>query len=131
MFIETVLIANGIFDLLCAASILYNLPFFQHFHLDMIPNEANNFMMKRFLAYWILTNGFTRLVCGFFFHNEVLRFVTALTYFNEAWCFFSDAFVFRKMLFVCISSIILGFILTQNWVEKLFSLHTLVVPTID
>ena len=54
---------NGIYDVLCGLSILgyIRIPYLENLHLDMIKNNKNNEILKRYYAYWILTYGYIRL----------------------------------------------------------------------
>jgi hypothetical protein len=56
---------NGIYDIICALSILQYLPSFliNNIHLSMIDNYSyNNKIFERFFAYWILTYGIIRFL---------------------------------------------------------------------
>jgi uncharacterized membrane protein YbaN (DUF454 family) len=65
--IDTLLIINGIYDIVCALSILFphdNFPAYR-FHLDMFHVEMRSSpLFQRMLAYQILVCGMVRLVAG-------------------------------------------------------------------
>ena len=117
--IDIVLILNGIYDILCASSILWfqGIPPFSYLaqlHPTMFSEKENseNPTLKRFLAYWIMTYGGLRLTAGF--HRDVaLDSFAAATYFIEALCFENENRIWKtmvpsKVLFVSIFSVILG-----------------------
>jgi hypothetical protein len=53
---------NGIYDILCALSILkfINIPILNNLHLSMISTNKTP-LMERFFAYWIFTYGVIRM----------------------------------------------------------------------
>jgi len=57
---------NGIYDILCAISILewLPIPYLDGLHLSMI-KDPHNSIFERFLAYWIFTYGIIRLSNNF------------------------------------------------------------------
>jgi hypothetical protein len=67
---------NGIYDILCAISILkwIPIPYIKDLHLSMI-KESHNLLFERFFAYWIFTYGIIRLS-----NNYLLNFLTQLIY---------------------------------------------------
>ena len=99
---------NGIYDILCALSILkmVNIPILQNIHLQMFHSNINN--NERFLAYWIFTYGVIRLKYNFFVPYSY--YIEALFVANE--CLVHKTIVFEKGIFVIVSSGILGY-LTQ------------------
>jgi hypothetical protein len=69
-------------------------------------------IMKRIIAYWVITYGIVRLYAGLVMEYHMIV-LAAITYFLEAICFLNEyynehAVHFYKMVFVCISSFILG-----------------------
>lgn len=76
---------NGIYDILCAISIMnwLPIPYLDRLHLSMI-KDSQNAIFERFLAYWIFTYGIIRLSnnyllisCSYileaiFFSNELM-----------------------------------------------------------
>lgn len=90
-FISMIFILNRVYDLMCALSILFlsSVPvvgFFSTLHPQMFANseDANHPVIRRLLAYWLLTYGTVRVAAGF---DRALVFVGAVTYFIEALCF--------------------------------------------
>ena len=100
--------ANGIYDILCALCILkiINIPILKDLHLLVIKNySGNNNLFERFYAYWIFTYGIIRLS-----NNNIW---ISYSYFIEA-IFFTNEYINNsvykdKVMFIIISSIILGF----------------------
>ena len=56
--ITYIIIINGIYDLICALSILI-IPFFSDIHMRMLTNKKVK--VNHYMAYWILTYGMMRL----------------------------------------------------------------------
>ena len=103
--------ANGIYDILCALSILkiISIPYLKDLHLSMIKDysrDNNNELFERFLAYWIFTYGVIRLS-----HTYTL---ISYTYFIEAIVFWNEyrknTVHSNKVQFVIITSLILGYL---------------------
>lgn len=126
MNFKYLLIINGIYDILCAFSILYfsNIPilnFFSSLHLNMFQNYKykDELAINRILAYWILTYGIVRFIAGINNNNQTLQFIAALTYIIEALCFKHECIVNKtmncyKINFVSILSLTIGlFIIYQ------------------
>ena len=60
--ITYIIIINGIYDLICALSILiipYKVPFFSDIHMRMLTDKKVK--VNHYMAYWILTYGMMRL----------------------------------------------------------------------
>jgi len=107
------LIINGMYDLMCAFSILYfNKGFFAEIHTNMYKIDSISLLSKRFLAYWIFTNGMVRLFSGIF---PFLYIASAITYFIEVFVFVNefimDKMKLRNVLFVTVTSFIIGTLL--------------------
>ena len=91
--ISIIFVLNGLYDITCACSILwlYRLPgfsFLSNLHATMFENDEhiNHTVIRRLLAYWLLTYGMVRTAAGL--HSDyVLNTVGALTYVIEAFCF--------------------------------------------
>ena len=83
-FINIIIILNGLYDILCAISILilphYKIPLFSIIHTEMITQKITP-ITKNYLAYWIFTYGFMRL------YNLEIAFysylIEAIFFFNE------------------------------------------------
>jgi hypothetical protein len=104
--------ANGIYDILCAFSILrvVKIPYLHldRIHLSMIKNNSENPLFERFLAYWIFTYGIMRLSVN----NS---FIVSGSYYLEAFFFANELFNHKsvyvdKALFVIFTSLLLGYI---------------------
>jgi hypothetical protein len=119
MIIDTILIVNGLYDITCACSILWLgcLPGFKilsNLHANMFESaeHARHPVIRRLLAYWLLTYGVARTAAGIH-RDEVLDAVGALTYFIEAFCFeyesmVGETLIASKVAFVSVTSWFLG-----------------------
>lgn len=103
--------ANGVYDILCALSILrlINIPYLHldRIHLSMIKNKSENLLFERFMAYWIFTYGIMRL--------SVNSSLITWSYFLEAFFFANELLNHQsvyvdKSLFVIFSSLLIGYI---------------------
>ena len=116
LIINTALITNGIYDITCAASILWLDPSFilARLHPNMFsnPKHSEDLVIKRLLSYWLITYGMVRTTAGLRRDNE-LDIAAAMTYFIEAFCFEYESRVGKTMntsnvAFVYIVSTIMG-----------------------
>lgn len=115
-FVRLILIGNGLYDLLCACSILFLLDvpvvgFLSTLHTTMFSNTKNPIAF-RILAYWLATYGIVRLAAGYDKDTSLTR-VAAMTYFIEAICWEYECMVGKSMMqietsFVSVTSVILG-----------------------
>lgn len=113
-FLSNIILLNGIYDILCAISILQivNIPIINNLHLSMLQtNERNNPIMQRFISYWIFTYGVLRVYCGY--NNNNNYELASISYFIEATMISNECFIYKSMVldrsvFVIISSIGLG-----------------------
>lgn len=117
--ITGILLLNGIYDLCCCAGILWfsNLPVFDglsQLHPTMFAKKehSENNVIKRLLAYWIMTYGMARTIAGVT-REDGLDMVAAMTYFIEAFCFEYENRVGKTMIpskvtFVSVFSAALG-----------------------
>ena len=91
--ISAILLLNGVYDMCCCLGILFlsNVPGFaqlSRLHNTMFVDDENveNPIIRRLLAYWLMTYGMVRTVAGA--RQELaLDVAAALTYFIEAFCF--------------------------------------------
>ena len=113
--LNSIVKANGVYDILCALSILkiISIPYLKDLHLSMIKDysrDNNNELFERFLAYWIFTYGVIRLS-----DNYTL---ISYTYFIEATVFMNEyrknTVHSNKAQFVIITSLILGYLCFNN-----------------
>jgi len=110
--ISPVLIINGIYDIICAFSILFlkqnEQNIFGKIHKNMY-FSSEKIISDRFLAYWILTNGLIRFFSGIF---PKLYFAAAITYFTEVFIFMNETTIekmkFANVLFVVATSFFIG-----------------------
>jgi len=112
---------NGVYDLMCTAGILWlsKVPFFDgmsQLHPTMFSSKdhSEHPVIKRLLAYWIMTYGTVRLIAGIY-TEEGLDYVAAASYFIESLCFEYEllkgkTLVTAKVRFVSIFSAALGLI---------------------
>lgn len=119
MIINIILITNGVYDIACAASILWlnDLPLFStlaKLHPTMFASlqHSEHPVIKRLLSYWLITYGMVRTMAGFH-RDNALDVATAMTYFIEAFCFEYESRVGQtmdssKVAFVSIVSTIMG-----------------------
>lgn len=117
--INYVLLLNGVYDLMCCVGILFldNWPVFSglaQLHPTMFAAKihSENPVIKRLLAYWLMTYGMARTVAGLK-PNNGLDIVAAMTYFIEAYCFEHERWVGKTMIpdkvtFVSVFSAALG-----------------------
>ena len=110
--LSKIIIINGIYDILCAISILkiVNIPVIKDLHLSMLrDNEKNNEIIERFMAYWIFTYGIIRIYSGYNKKYEL----AAISYYIEAVIISNEYFINKSMvmersMFVILFSLFLG-----------------------
>jgi hypothetical protein len=119
IIVDVVLIANGVYDLACAASILWleDAPGFcmlAKLHPTMFAEakHSQHPVIKRLLSYWLITYGMVRIIAGCH-RDNMLDIAAALTYFIEGFCFAYESKVgktmdVRKVQFVSIVSASMG-----------------------
>ncbi len=96
---------NGIYDIVCALSLLNHIPYLSYLHLNMIKyHHYKNKLFERFFAYWIFTYGVIRIYGDY-------RLI-AYSYYLEA-MFILNEYIIKsadnnESLFVIISSIVIG-----------------------
>lgn len=100
---------NGLYDILCAMTILdlINIPTLKNLHLSMFLVNCTESQVVRLLSYWIFTYGMIRL------HSSESR-VIYYSYYIEAAAIANEALVKKTMYvekawFVICSSILLGY----------------------
>jgi len=112
-------VVNGIYDILCALSILslIYIPIINELHISMIKDvERNNSLMKRFMAYWIFSYGVMRIYGGYNMNYKLI----AISYYIEALVFSYEIFVyktliFHKAMFVIAFSLFLGILFDLSY----------------
>lgn len=111
MYIRFIIYLNGIYDILCAISILLHqqksiqikIPVLSELHLKMFNQTP---VSERLLAFWIFTYGMIRISN----HSLLISYsyyLEAIFFFNEYMNATVDA---KKAFFVIVSSLMLGFI---------------------
>jgi hypothetical protein len=112
-------VVNGIYDILCALSILslIYIPIINELHISMIKDvERNNQLMKRFMAYWIFSYGVMRIYGGYNMNYKLI----AISYYIEALVLSYENFVyktlvFHKAMFVIAFSLFLGILFDLSY----------------
>lgn len=106
---------NGIYDILCAISILLctNTPL-SKIHLSIFKENIHYQINNRLLAYWIITYGCIRLFI--LQQNKTINILIAITYFIEAFvyiyeCKLHNTTIKYNVSLVSISSLIIGLLL--------------------
>ena len=103
--IRTIVEINGLYDILCAISILHmiNIPILNDLHLSMITVERTP-LSDRYFAYWIFTYGMIRLSDD--------DYLVAMSYYIEALLILNELLKSSidpiKGWFVLVSSLMLG-----------------------
>jgi hypothetical protein len=105
--LDTVFAINGLYDILCAISILgiVPVPILDELHLSVLQkHKKEDPLMERFLAYWLFTYGLIRIFGD--------RRLIAYSYFTEALVFGNEWAIYdadsSQALFIIWSSILLG-----------------------
>ena len=98
---------NGIYDIMCAISILNFIPKLRYLHLSMIKNHNyQNSLFERFFAYWIFTYGLIRLQ-GNYTLITYSYYLEAIFFFHE---YMNNSTYSDKSFFVIASSLFLGYL---------------------
>jgi len=100
-------IFNGLYDILCAVSILkiINIPILNKLHLSMFINEPTE-QEKKWIAYWIFTYGCIRLLANNKYLISISYLIEASVIINE--CFIHKQIYLYNALFVSIISFIIA-----------------------
>ena len=100
-------IFNGLYDILCAVSILkiINIPILNKLHLSMFINEPTE-QEKRWIAYWVFTYGCMRI-------SILNKYLISISYLIEASVIINEYFIHKQIytynaLFVSIISFIIA-----------------------
>lgn len=111
---DTILILNGVFDLISATCLICFPEVASQPHSSMYANEEDQQhpVIQRLLAYWLFMYGTVRLSAAFNMDNEVVVNMASVSYFLEAMCWGHEYLLGNvnkwKMYFVCITSVVLG-----------------------
>jgi hypothetical protein len=120
LLLYKIIFINGIYDIICGLSILLlpNTYYIANIHPLVFNKEySNNPLLKRLLAYWILTYGFIRV--SIIFPSIIIKILIALSYFIEAYAFAYEYILFKttlyyKTLWIVSSASLLGFLCLFN-----------------
>jgi|TARA_Y100000389_G_scaffold203876_1_gene253886 hypothetical protein len=82
--LHKLIVINGIYDVICGLSILKILPLtlFAELHSSLYYSRVNK-EAKRFMAYWIITYGFIRILSVPL--TPISFYIQALCFMNELW----------------------------------------------
>ena len=119
MLLYKIIFINGIYDIICGLSILL-LPnsYIANIHPLIFNDEyLKNPLLKRLLAYWIITYGFIRI--SIIIPSLTIKILIALSYFIEAYAFTYEYILFKttiyyKTLWIFSSASLLGFLCLFN-----------------
>jgi hypothetical protein len=110
--LHSVVFFNGLYDIACGVNILFaEHTFLAQLHPTIFKKSYHdNDLVKRLIAYWILTYGIIRL--SIIYHNPIV----SLSYFIEAYAIAFEHFVYHttvthKALWTSSVSAILGLLL--------------------
>ena len=92
--LQNIILLNGIYDILCAFSILrvIYVPFLDKIHISMFNEYDSN--LQRILAYWIFTYGMIRLI----HYNDFSNGLVSASYCVEAACIFNEGIIYDKII---------------------------------
>lgn len=88
--LRNIILLNGVYDLICFIGIMWfhRIPGFSRFHLDVFRDAEQHPLVRRLLAYWVLTYGVVRVCAGLFAcRNRLMDVTAALTYMIEIFGF--------------------------------------------
>ena len=112
--IKSIIFLNGIYDILCSLSILFTNNYFSNIHPNLFKDKENqeNPIIRRFMAYWILTYGSIRLFSGYYQNSKELLLLSYYSYLIEILAFEYELFISNslylyKIKFISIVSIII------------------------
>jgi len=115
--ITTIVIINGIYNIVVAFSILdiLRVPSIGDTYFNMITDyDNNNLLFERFAAYYMLSNGLIRVYNGQYLHNKMNRTLVSGTFILDAIIYFNEMFMHHiindySYIFSIIFSIYLGY----------------------
>ena len=89
--IQQLVIFNGLYDIICAVSILkiINIPILDKIHLSMFINEPTN-QEKRWIAYWVFMNGCIRL-------SLQNKYLISISYLIESIVIINECFIHKQI----------------------------------
>ncbi len=126
-YISILIIANGLYDILCSLIILKIVyipkisPTLGNLHLGMIKNyKYNDPIFERFFAYTIMVNGLIRTIGGLSLSNNNSSAIVCGSYMLEAFTigyetFFQDTIILEKGVFVSTTSLLLAWLSLHSY----------------
>ena len=110
-YISYIIKLNGIYDILCAISILkwVSIPYIKDLHLSMI-KEKQNIILERFFAYWIFTYGIIRLSNNYL----LITYSYLIEAFVFAYEYYQGTVYQEKTIFVIITSLLFAYLTYQS-----------------
>ena len=105
--IQQLVIFNGLYDIICAVSILkiINIPILDKIHLSMFINEPTN-QEKRWIAYWVFMNGCIRLSLQNKYLISISYLIESIVIINE--CFIHKQIYIYNGIIVSLLSVIIA-----------------------
>lgn len=90
-FQQQLVIFNGLYDILCAVSILkiIHIPILNELHMSMFINDPTD-QEKRWIAYWVFINGYIRLLL----YN---KYLISISYLIEAFIIANECFIHKQI----------------------------------
>lgn len=111
-FVDVSLLLNGVYDVVCALSILW-LPTSRlgRLHLHVF-KKAETPAANRIFAYWVLTYGLDRIVAGMY-SSPATDVIAVLSYLMESAAYCNESSTFKsvdtgKAMFVSLASLFLS-----------------------
>ncbi len=125
-YISILIIANGLYDILCSLIILKIVyipkisPILGNLHLGMLTDYTPNPLFERFFAYFILVNGLIRTIGGLTLSNNNSSAIVGGSYILEAITigyetFFQDTIILEKGVFVSTTSLLLAYLSLHSY----------------
>ena len=141
-FLTYIIGANGVYDILCSISILHDWCPFSRLHPNMFISDEHvkNPVIRRIMAFWILTYGTIRLITSLYspfmqpgIYDSIKNYIPvdsicAFTYLIEALYFVYEQFVGDtmhpyKVQFVCLTSMNLGILVLLRGANHMNIIH--------
>ena len=127
LIVPILLLVNGVYDIACAAGILWlqDTPpfrFLGRIHPTMFVDSRRTHdpALQRMMAYWILSAGITRTIAGLAFPNRGLEIAAAGSFLVEAICFYNEyqkgsMHRWKVGVVVCLSVLFAVIVLSNSW----------------
>jgi hypothetical protein len=119
--IKLIIFLNGIYDILCSFSILFSNNYFSNIHPKLFKDKENqeNPIIRRFMAYWILTYGSIRLFSGYYQNSKELLLLAYYSYLIEILAFEYELFISNSLYLYKVKFISIVSIIIIKKIEKL------------